>query len=123
MSISEFYVSGGTPFMHPILLALLVNLGLIIYVAYFNVKKKAIHEKWLTVIKHIGGFALAWGAFGTLVGLFSAFDAIEAMGGGISMQMLAGGLKVALITTLFGFLVFNFTILAVIILKLTGKDA
>ena len=44
------------------------------------------------------------GFFGTVVGMVEAFDAIEAAGD-ISPQVVAGGMKVALITTVGGLIV------------------
>ncbi|HNQ12696.1 MAG TPA: MotA/TolQ/ExbB proton channel family protein [Bacteroidia bacterium] len=44
------------------------------------------------------------GFFGTVVGMVQAFDAIEAAGD-ISPSLVAGGIKVALLTTLFGLIV------------------
>jgi len=44
------------------------------------------------------------GFFGTVIGMVQAFDAIEAAGD-ISPQVVAGGMKVALITTVGGLIV------------------
>lgn len=62
------------------------------------------HRK-IGYVKEVGLFALIFGLLGTLVGLYSAFVAIEQMET-ISAGILAGGLKVAMITTLYGFLIF-----------------
>ena len=45
-----------------------------------------------------------FGFLGTVVGMVGAFDAIEAAGD-ISPTVVAGGMKVALITTIFGIIV------------------
>lgn len=55
----------------------------------------------LNLIKEAGLLALALGVLGQLIGLFEAFKAIEQMGG-VSAAMLAGGLKVSSITTIYG---------------------
>ena len=52
-----------------------------------------------------GNLSLALGIFGTLIGLYDAFAAIENMGN-VSQAILAGGLKVASTTTLYGLLVY-----------------
>jgi hypothetical protein len=122
MSLSDFYISGGAEYMHVMTLILLLNIALVIYVAFFNVQKKVIHDKWIETIKQLGGFALAWGAFSTLIGLFQAFDSLEASKEVLPFQVIMGGLKVALITVLYGFCVFHFSIFAVIILRLTKKS-
>jgi len=121
MSISEFYISGGPEYMHMLTIILILNIGLIAYVIYGQVRKEEVHAKWLETIQQLGGFALAWGAFSTLVGLFQAFDSLEASKEILPFQVIMGGLKVALITTLYGFGVFHFSIFAVILLKLIKK--
>ncbi len=55
----------------------------------------------LTYVRELGLLALALGILGQLIGLFEAFKAIEMMGD-VSPAMLAGGLKVSSITTLYG---------------------
>ncbi len=64
----------------------------------FNLEKGL---SWITL-----GIALApmLGFLGTVVGMVGAFDAIEAAGD-ISPTLVAGGIKVALLTTIFGLIV------------------
>jgi predicted transcriptional regulator len=59
----------------------------------------------LTYIKSLGVFALVTGILGQFVGLYEAFDTIERMGE-VSQPMLAGGLKVSSIVTIYGMLIF-----------------
>lgn len=59
----------------------------------------------LTYIKSTGLFTLVVGIFGQLIGLYQAFSAIE-RAGAISPALLAGGLKVSMITTLYGITIF-----------------
>ena len=82
-----FFVNGGPGFMS-VLTALLV--------AIFFAAWKA--PRW---VKEIGLFALAFGCFATILGLMQAFDAITASGP-IPTEVLCAGLKVALITTIYG---------------------
>ena len=56
-------------------------------------------------IKSFGLFALITGFLGQLIGLMSAFETIEKMGS-ISQNMLAGGLRISSITSLYGVLIF-----------------
>ncbi len=56
-------------------------------------------------IKSVGLFGLVVGVLGQLIGLYSAFQAIEIVQD-ISPSMLAGGLKVSMITTLYGLMIF-----------------
>ncbi len=68
-------------------------------------------------IKAIGLFALITGILGQLIGLYEAFAAIErAMD--ISPSIMAGGLKISMITTLYGILIYLISILIWIILDL-----
>ena len=61
-------------------------------------------EKGLIWISLFIAMAPMLGFFGTVVGMVQAFDAIESAGD-ISPSLVAGGIKVALITTIFGLIV------------------
>ena len=56
-------------------------------------------------IRSLGLLAVVIGFLGQLIGLYSAFQYIEA-GSEISPAMLAGGLKVSSITTIYGLIIF-----------------
>ena len=72
-------------------------------------------RKKLKYIKSLGLFAFITGIMGQLMGLYNAFGAIEkAMD--ISQPILAGGLKVSMITTIYGALIFLISYLLWIIL-------
>ena len=61
-------------------------------------------EKGLTWISLFIAIAPMLGFMGTVIGMIGAFDSIEAAGD-ISPTLVAGGIKVALITTVFGLIV------------------
>ena len=61
-------------------------------------------ENGLTWISLFIGIAPMLGFMGTVIGLIQAFDAIE-VAGDISPALVAGGMKVALITTVGGLIV------------------
>jgi biopolymer transport protein ExbB/TolQ len=65
--------------------------------------------------------ALVWGVLGQVIGLFSAFQAIE-MAGEVSQGILAGGLKISSYTTLYGLLVFFVAKLIKLIALSTTKE-
>lgn len=68
-------------------------------------------------IKAIGLFALITGILGQLIGLYDAFAAIErAMD--ISPPIMAGGLKVSMITTMYGMVIYLISILIWVVLDL-----
>jgi len=71
----------------------------------------------LTYVKSVGLFTMITGILGQLIGLLEAFKAIERVGD-ISPAMLAGGLKVSMITTLFGILIYLVSILIWFLLDL-----
>jgi drug/metabolite transporter (DMT)-like permease len=114
--IIDIYIAGGVEYMHPVTIILLFNLGVIVYVIVCVVRKREFNKNWLEAVKHFSGFAVAFGVFGTLVGLFLAFDVLEKSA--IPFQVIMGGLKVALINTLYGLIVFFISMLAYIVLKL-----
>ena len=59
----------------------------------------------ISYIKSVGLLALVMGILGQLIGFFEAFKVIEAAGD-ISPAMIFGGLKVSMITTLYGFFIY-----------------
>ena len=61
-------------------------------------------EKGLSWISLFIALAPMLGFLGTVIGMIGAFDAIEAAGD-ISPSLVAGGIKVALLTTVFGLIV------------------
>ena len=71
----------------------------------------------LTYVKSVGLFTMITGILGQLIGLLEAFKAIERVGD-ISPAMLAGGLKVSMITTLYGILIYLVSILIWFLLDL-----
>jgi len=72
-------------------------------VAYGSVQVGVL-EKRLSWISLFIALAPMLGFMGTVIGMISAFDAIEAAGD-ISPSLVAGGIKVALLTTVFGLIV------------------
>jgi len=78
-------------------------------------KKNFRHQ--LGYIKSAGLFTMITGILGQLIGLLEAFRAIERVGD-ISPALLAGGLKVSMITTLYGILIYLFSILIWFLLDL-----
>lgn len=60
-------------------------------------------------IKTIGLFSLITGILGQLIGLYSAFSAIE-RASDISPALIFGGLKISMITTLYGIFIYLISI-------------
>lgn len=107
---------GGPFFMYPMLLMLLACLGLIVY-AFLKGDET---DKLQKLVSSISLFALVWGFLGNLIGLISAFDAIS-ISGGVSYEVLASGLKVGLLSPVFGMVVFLIARIGIIALILKKK--
>jgi len=110
---------GGPYFMYPALIILIVIIILIVK-GFLSLKKD--DPKTILLISSIGLFALIWGIFGQLLGLFQAFDYIQ-IAGEIPTTVLAGGLKIAILSPLFGMFVFLIARIGIIILTLIQKDS
>lgn len=108
MSFAEFHWMGGTLFMAVLSISLILIIGTTVLNVIRVSRDNYNPTKQILVIadiKAIGIFAIVWGVFGQSIGLFSALQAIEAAGD-ISSAMIFGGLKVSMITTLYGFFIF-----------------
>ena len=107
---------GGPIFTYPTLLLLIITIGLLVK-AFIKGDADGNNKK---LISHIGLFALVWGFLGQLIGLIGAFDSVQAAGN-IAPEVLAGGLKVALLSPTFGMIVFLIGRLGIIILTALKK--
>ena len=103
----KFFYEGGPLFMG-VLTLVLIFVIIVSIVEFRNLNKdpenyngKRIHSTGL--------LALIIGILGQLIGLYSAFITIEATGG-VSQSMLAGGIKVSMITTIYGLLIYLFSL-------------
>jgi hypothetical protein len=116
-AIYDKLIEGGPFFMFPILFLLILILVLIVK----GLIDKNGKEKMIRLISSIGWFTLVWGILGQTIGLIMAFDAIQAAGD-VSVGIIAGGLKVSFLTTVFGFFTFLTARLGVIVLIWLQKD-
>lgn len=107
---------GGPLFMYTTLIILIV-ISVLLVKAFL---KPDNNEKPITLVKSLSLFVLVWGFLGQMIGLIGAFDAIEAQGD-IAPAVLAGGIKVAILSPLFGMVVFLIARLGIIILAWMKK--
>ncbi|MBX2827699.1 MAG: MotA/TolQ/ExbB proton channel family protein [Flavobacteriaceae bacterium] len=107
---------GGPVFMVPLVLIIFFIIGLLIYTMVLKKNK----ERTSRLIGHLSLFGMVWGFLGSSIGLISAFDSIDASGA-VSQPMMAGGLKVALLTTVFGLVTFLIGRFSMIILDLKSE--
>ena len=98
----NLFYEGGPLFM-TILTILLIG----VIVCFFK------FPNWL---KEVGILALSFGVLGQIIGLYGAFKGIEQMGQ-VSQEMMAGGLKVSSIPTIYGLLIYILSL----VLKLINK--
>lgn len=90
---------------------LLLLVFYIIIIQSKNYKDIAITRSRLKYIKSLGQFSLAVGVLGQMVGLYAAFTAIE-VAQDISTSLMMGGLKVSMITPMYGIIIFLISYLA-----------
>jgi biopolymer transport protein ExbB/TolQ len=97
----DLLFEGGILFMSILTLSLAAVLGL----AIRSFIKKDTSSRHIDLIKSVGLFALVFGLLGQFIGLYSALSMIESAGA-ISPAILAGGLKVSSITSIYGMIIF-----------------
>ena len=102
---------------------LAVNVCIVLFIAASLIQKKELSGRWFDAVKQIGGLAAAWGTLATIVGLYGAFHALEATPEVLPFQVIMGGLKVAVITVIYGLIIFCLSLLAYIILKMVEKKS
>ena len=120
ITLFDRFLEGGSLFMSLILICLLMSI-------FFTVKSilkiktdKEVSKKILKHISDSGTLGLALGVMGAFLGLISAFDVLEASGAA-EPAIIAGGLKVALLSPLFGLFTFLVSKLAILILRIIQK--
>ena len=114
------FIEGGALFMSLILICLLISIYFTVK-SILNIKTNIeISKKMLKHISDSGTLGLALGVMGAFLGLITAFDALEASGAA-EPSILAGGLKVALLSPLFGLFTFSVSKLAILILRIIQK--
>ena len=102
MSVARLFVEGGAGAMTLITIFLI----LLLLAAW-----KA--PKW---VKEIGIGALVVAVFCTLLGLFQVFDTIQVIGS-VPFSVICGGLKVTMITTFYGLIVYFLSLVIRVIQK------
>jgi len=69
----------------------------------------------------LGVMALFMGVLGQCIGLYNMFIGIESMGGEVSRALLAGGLKVSMISTFYGLLIYSLNLLLSLFISKQSK--
>ncbi|MDR9365141.1 MAG: MotA/TolQ/ExbB proton channel family protein [Balneolaceae bacterium] len=117
----DLFYAGGPLFMGILTIILVALIATAVY-SLIKIKRDGSSSKSVSLVKEIGIFGFVFGIFGQFLGLYQAFNAIEAAGD-VSPALLAGGLKVSMITTLYGMTIFVIAWLLYFGLKLlTGRE-
>ena len=114
------FMEGGALCMSLVLICLLISIYFTVK-SLLNIKTNIeISKKMLKHISDSGTLGLALGVMGAFLGLITAFDVLEASGAA-EPSIVAGGLKVALLSPLFGLFTFSVSKLAILILRIIQK--
>ena len=114
------FMEGGAFFMSLILICLLLSIYFIVK-SILNIKTNIdVSKKMLKHISDSGTLGMALGALGAFTGLITAFDVLEATGQA-EPAIIAGGLKVALLSPVFGLFTFSVSRLAILLLRIFQK--
>jgi len=114
------FMEGGALFMSFVLICLIISFYFTVK-SIFNIKSNIeISRKMLKHIKDSGSLWLALGVMGSFIGLITAFDVLEATGEA-NPSVIAGGLKVALLSTLFGLFTYSVSKFSILILRIVQK--
>ena len=120
-TLDNLFHMGGPLFMGILTILLIILLLItVVFITYIVSGKAAGMKSFrhrLSYLKLLGLFTMITGILGQLVGLTEAFGAIE-RAGDISPQLVYGGLKVSFYTTLYGILIYLFSILLWFLLDL-----
>lgn len=120
-SFVGLFMEGGPVMMSLILICFLLTLCFFILGVVFLTKNRIKVKKMIELIGHVSLLALVLGFFGSMLGLVSAFDAIENIKS-LSPEVLGAGLKVSFLTALFGSFVFIFARVEILILAALKRD-
>ena len=112
--MAELFYRGGPGFMGLLTILLIVMVAWMIFtvVRFYSVQtpdpKHTLRQLFYS--RSVGLFALVTGIFGQMIGLYMAFSNIE-KAGDISAAVVFAGLKVSMITTLYGMFIFLLSLL------------
>lgn len=113
-------MDGGPVFMTLILLTLVLSFFFLVK-GFLSVKDNPEKSKrMLQFVSDVSLLGLVLGFLASIIGLIGAFDAIEGFSE-INTALLAGGLKVSFLTTLFGSFVFVISRIGILILRSVMK--
>lgn len=107
--MKDLFYMGGPLFMGILTILFIAMLAWYV-VTYLAYRSSGIPDEKQALIKisngrSLGLFAMITGILGQLIGLYQAFSAIEGAGD-VSPALVMGGLKVSMITTIYGIIIY-----------------
>ena len=117
-SLIQLFFEGGALFMSLILIFLLV---VAFHTAVTFMQPDQNKNATIRKIQTSGTIALALGVGGTLIGLISALEFIS-QAGSVAPSIMAGGLRVSLLSSVFGLLTFALSRLAVLVILILKPE-
>ncbi len=119
--LADRFNEGGPFFMSLILICLLLSVFLLVR-GFLNLKKDIlISKKMLSLAIDSSLLGLVLGFLGSVIGLITAFDTVEALGNP-DPSVFAGGLKVSLLTATFGLFSFVVSRIGILALRAMQKE-
>jgi hypothetical protein len=113
----NLHIEGGMIYMAILSILFIANLVMIAYAFYLKYVKLTDSKKLSLVIHHISLIALVWGVLSTSVGLFNAFGSMAKMETTLPLNVIMGGLRVAMITAIYGMIIFVVSRAGLVFLK------
>jgi hypothetical protein len=114
----DIYIAGGVEYMHPVTLVLIVLLVMAGRLVFKKMRHQPLEESNFKVLLQLGMLGLALGTFGTIIGFFQALHALSEMTETLPFNVIMGGLKVALITVIYGLIVFIISMVLYFVLRM-----
>ncbi|MEZ5059021.1 MAG: MotA/TolQ/ExbB proton channel family protein [Saprospiraceae bacterium] len=112
--MKDLFFMGGPLFMGILSIIFMLMIAWMIYhfirIKITSEQDKTAKLRLMSYGKSIGLFAMIIGILGQLIGLYDAFSVIEKIGD-VSPAMLYGGLKVSMITTMYGIVIYILSLL------------
>ncbi len=116
IQVADRFREGGSFFMTLILISLLLSIFFLVR-GFLSMKKdKVKSNKMLKLTVDSSLLGLVLGFLGSVIGLITAFDSVEALGNP-DPSVFAGGIKVSLLTATFGLLSFVIARIGILILR------
>lgn len=109
--MKDLFYQGGPLFMGVLSILFIVMIAFFAYsiFKYDNGVNKEQALRNISNVKSIGLFALVFGILGQLIGLYTGLSVIE-QAGNISPSLLSQGIKISMISTMYGLLIFAVSI-------------